>query len=229
MLLLADVRTPLARAGMMSICGSLFMVGGWRIGTATLLSIAAIGVQCLDPLVVLGPGFQLSFSVVASFVWILPIWNQRCSVSGMRQSKIRLAFRATTTAWCVATPIAAYWFGTMSPIGIPATILLMPLVSVILVAGYGHILCADIPLINTITDSTIDFSCTCLWWGVNVLAALPFSSIPCPSTSFIWMIMMLCAACLMIASSRKKIRAISAIIFVLGWVLSMENMLTMKS
>ena len=205
MLLAAEVRIPLARAGIMVLCGAIAAMVRWRIPPPSLLSMAAMGIILCDPHVVLRPGFQLSFAVVAALIWIMPIRQQLDPL--MISSSWRQMFAVTTVAWFVATPIAVHYFGQFSPLGIPGTVILIPLISTILVLGYVRILVHWIPGLDDVLGVLLDWSASTLWWSVSLLEKLPLAAIRITQPGWFWVILVeSCTITAMVSSHHRQRR-----------------------
>ena len=92
-----------------------------------LIASAAFGILLFDPLALLDAGFQLSFGgLVGIVLWRKPLIDKQ-------PASLPIALRdaiATSTAAAIATtPIAAFHFGQLSLIAVPANLAALPLVS----------------------------------------------------------------------------------------------------
>jgi competence protein ComEC len=124
----------------------------------TALAAAALVILLIEPMAILDPGFQLSFAGMIGLIgWRRP-------VAGLLPRRlhphIRDGIAAGVAASALTTPIAALQFGTAAWIGIPASILAVPLlaaavaallVALLIAALTGsvtgvHAAAADLPL-----------------------------------------------------------------------------------
>jgi competence protein ComEC len=124
----------------------------------TALAAAALTILLIEPRAILDPGFQLSFAGMAGLVgWRQPIAD---ALPARIHRHIRDGLAAGIAASALTTPIAALHFGTASWIGIPASIVAVPilacavallLIGLVIVAVAGattgpHALAADAAL-----------------------------------------------------------------------------------
>ena len=93
----------------------------------TALAAAAILILLIEPLSVLDPGFQLSFAGMAGLIgWRAPI---AAALPDALHKHVRDGLAAGIAASALTTPIAALHFGTASWIGIPASIIAVPVMA----------------------------------------------------------------------------------------------------
>jgi ComEC/Rec2-related protein len=218
MLCVAQVRTPLFRAGFMVIVISILASVRWRLQPGSVLAIAALVIEYAYPRIVLDVGFQLSFGVVAGLVYLLPIWSHRVSISGLRQSSFGNTIRVTCVAWLVATPLAAHHFGMYSLIGIPATILLFPLVSSILIVGYLRILIFWWDWPSSIAASILNLLSDFLWNTVLFLDQIPGAGLTVIPPSWMFVVVVECVVIITIASHHRRVRLIGVCIIATFWL-----------
>ncbi|MGH7477392.1 MAG: DNA internalization-related competence protein ComEC/Rec2, partial [Longimicrobiales bacterium] len=97
--------------------------------STALIAAAAITLLAYEPLALGQPGFQLSFAGTVGIVrWAKPIG----SMLGALPTGARQALAAGLAATLATGPIAAWHFGQAAPIGLPATLIAAPLLSVAL-------------------------------------------------------------------------------------------------
>ncbi|HSJ31205.1 MAG TPA: DNA internalization-related competence protein ComEC/Rec2 [Longimicrobiales bacterium] len=93
----------------------------------TALAAAGLVILLLEPLAILDPGFQLSFAGMAGLIgWRRPI---AAALPGQLHPHVRDGLAAGVAASALTTPIAALHFGTASWIGIPASIVAVPVLA----------------------------------------------------------------------------------------------------
>ncbi|MCA9295579.1 MAG: DNA internalization-related competence protein ComEC/Rec2, partial [Phycisphaerales bacterium] len=191
-----DVRVPIARSAIMTAIIGLGIATDRRIAAVSMVSIALIILLIVQPFDVVTPGFQLSFGVVFALVMMArPVRRRwfgdanRLSATWPRWIFDRCAdtVAASTVAWLIATPIVAYHFGVLSPLAIPLTILMSPLISIILLLG---ILRAMIVLCIGDHVMMLDFAITFPAHGLLRLGAwmdaFAWSSVTLPRIPAIW-------------------------------------------
>jgi len=218
MLMVAQVRTPLARAGLMVLVASGLSSLRWRLSAGSVLALAAMAIEIENPRAVTDVGFQLSFAVVAGLIYLFPIWSRRVAVVGIPRSLLVESTRATTTAWLVATPIAAHHFGMYSLLGIPATLLLFPVVAGVLVAGYLRILMSWWLMASDAAGHVLNALAWVLWTSVTMLDHLPGSGIEMTPPSWWWVLAAESAGIGVMLATRRVVRTLSLVVMVLLWV-----------
>lgn len=93
----------------------------------TALAAAALAILLIEPLAILDPGFQLSFAGMAGLIgWRAPIAS---ALPELLHPHVRDGLAAGVAASALTTPIAALHFGTASWIGIPASIIAVPVLA----------------------------------------------------------------------------------------------------
>ena len=156
-LCLAEPRPSLLRSATMATCLAAGMLIRRRANSFNSLSLAVILLLWFDPRQLMQAGFQLSFVVVFGlFVFNAPVqrilFGRWLNVRGLLVFRNDQALRrwvihqganavinlisVSVTAFLVAAPLVAYWFGMFSPYGIVLSILILPLVVAILIPGY---------------------------------------------------------------------------------------------
>ena len=73
--LVADPRPPIIRAAIMTAALCLGLLLGRRPWTANALALAAIAILAADPTALFDVGFQLSFTAVASILFVMPVFS----------------------------------------------------------------------------------------------------------------------------------------------------------
>jgi competence protein ComEC len=93
----------------------------------TALAAAALVILAIDPLAALDPGFQLSFAGMIGLIgWYRPIGT---ALPELLPAPVRDGLAAGIAASALTTPIAALHFGTASWIGVPASIVAVPVLA----------------------------------------------------------------------------------------------------
>ncbi|MDD5677483.1 MAG: ComEC/Rec2 family competence protein [Kiritimatiellae bacterium] len=123
------------------------------------MALAAILILAVDPFQLFDYGFLLSFGVVAGLIvfcppilksvepWLMPDpWRlepERPSVQFWRNI-VRfgaLLLVSSLAAWAVSTPLIARWFNLVSPVALLANLIVIPVSTLVLLAGCLAILC----------------------------------------------------------------------------------------
>jgi len=155
--LLAEPRAPLLRSAIMAAALCISVITHRRYAALNALAAAAIVLLMVDPLQVLSPGFQLSFTIVGGLIVLYrPVrgllfgrWLRRRGLMVFRnEQRVRrwmwfsLGDAATgmvalcVSAYLVAAPLIACHFGLFSPYAPVLSIVFFPLVLAVLVPGY---------------------------------------------------------------------------------------------
>lgn len=171
-LLLVDIRPPLARAVAMALVIALGPPLHRRLAGGTALAFALLVALILDPRVVTHPGPQLSFTVVAALVWVLPVVEARARLELRPMGSWRRAWRAGWLAWLVSTPIIMVHFGRAGPFAVPAGIAMVPMLTVLLGAGWIRVLTPPSPF-DVLSGMCMDTSAGLMLWGADTLASIP--------------------------------------------------------
>lgn len=139
------------RACLMAIC-FYFAYSCWRQPDAlSSLSLSALIILGVDPSQLARPGFLLSYTVVAGLITLFPrvrvalhrrfvpapgikTWWSEHVVVPARRSFLDLV-GVTGVAWLVSTPLVLYFFNLVSPVGLFANLVVVPLAFLILFAS----------------------------------------------------------------------------------------------
>ena len=142
----AGFTASVTRAAIMMSLMLLALAADREYDPPTALAFAAVVMLLANPLVIASVGFQLSVSGVAGiflFEKVLRRWFRARMGSKEKtfRSKLQNGFCATLSvsisATILTTPLVAYYFGTVSLVGILANVLVVPVISLIF---YGIIL-----------------------------------------------------------------------------------------
>lgn len=188
MLLLVDVRPPLARSAVMAIVLAIGPMLHRRLAGGTALSAAVIVALLIDPLVVVRPGPQLSFTVVAALVWVLPVVERRAQADLRASGPWRRAWRAGWIAWAVSTPIVMLHFGRAGPLAVPAAMAMVPALTVLLAAGWVRILSPP-SLLDVLTGGVMDVAARAMLWAVDALMIVPGAALSTSPAPLWWVVL----------------------------------------
>lgn len=141
---------PVWRSAMM-VLGMLAAQGlGRRHDRLAILAWMAVLILLYRPLEAWSIGFQLSFGMVAILVWLGEFVHGRMfgiTLRGViperrprlwREAADKVARLASTSLLCgaVATPLVAYHTGLISPVAVLTSIVVVPVIGALLIAGY---------------------------------------------------------------------------------------------
>ncbi len=194
-LLTAEPRAALLRGGIMAGALAMAVLLGRRVSTLNALAVAAIALLLADPLELLQPGFQLSFTIVVALLLLTPVvrrrlfgwWLKRRGLMVFRDEErwrrwlwyragnaTTQVVSASVVAYLAAAPLVAVWFGLFSPWAILLSVLLLPLVIAVLVPGYFSLSLAWVlPGLAASIGSLANRFAAALAWTVERLELLP--------------------------------------------------------
>jgi len=144
-----------------------------------VLTLALWAVLLLDPLVVLLPGFWLSFIAVSLIIYTLA---GRLQQPGFLSGSIKINWVASLGL----TPLTLFFFQQVSLIAPLANLLAAPLISLIAVpvALMATLILFISPLLAAKLFLLVDWILQGLWWLLVQLAALPLSTVSHPQLSW---------------------------------------------
>lgn len=97
-----------------------------------LLAAAALLLLAADPAALLDAGFQLSFAALIGIITLGP--RVQAALRGVRPASVRSAVAVCVAASAATTPLAAYQFGRVAPVGVLASLFAVPLVGLVVPA-----------------------------------------------------------------------------------------------
>ncbi|MBL8746853.1 MAG: ComEC/Rec2 family competence protein [Phycisphaerae bacterium] len=196
-LLVIPVRAPVARSAVMVLALLAGETAGRRYDRLTILAWSMVIILIIQPLELFSPGFQLSFGVVAALMTLTtPLREQLFGPRPQRDTHgptraviefFKDAAASSIVAWAVASPLIIYHVGVFSPLGAIATVLLMPLVSFIMGAGYIALLATIIvPVIGPWIAPPLLAAAELLTRIVLLIDAAPGAVVHLPSVTIAW-------------------------------------------
>lgn len=217
-LMLVEPGMPVLRAGVMTVAGCLAATFGRRLRVAGLVSLSAIVLLLWRPDQLFNSGFQLTYSVVLGLIHLSPQvrrrWfgphNPEAATSGeMLGQWLRAALTVSVVAWLIATPLAAFHFGSVALVGIPMSIIAVPLSAVILALGYVKIvLSALLPSAALLLGVPLTISANVLLAIVGAVDEFPLSNVHVPPPTTLWTLVALAWVCWWSLGRRHESRAV---------------------
>ena len=169
LLILYTVMTGLqpsaVRACIMAIVYWLAPLLGRKPDIFTTLAVSAIIILAIQPEDLTNIGFILSYTAVLGLVLYCPVFSDLLKRSFAHdplklepdpawQTNLRALWHhfsdllsVSTAAWLVTTPLTILFFGTFSPIGLPANLLVVPLSSLVIITGVLSLTLGSITLV----------------------------------------------------------------------------------
>lgn len=131
---LAGGGPSILRAGLMGGAVIVALLAGRPASRSYALLIAAAVTLVLDPRSVADPGWQLSFAAVTGLLLRAAVWRDRLAGRGV-PGAVAEAAAVTAIATLATAPLIAWHFGRVSPVSLPANLLVAPLVAPIMWLG----------------------------------------------------------------------------------------------
>lgn len=169
------------RAASLLSVGALARARGRPVHAIGALATAFLAMSWVDPSSPARVGFQLSFAGAAGLVlWAGPLarWMARGLPRRLPRST-REAVAAGTAATVATLPLVAWHFERVSLVGIPATLLVGPLVAAAIPGVFSSlVLSAVSPPLAAFIAGGVEWVLDGVVEGVQVLAGLPWASLP---------------------------------------------------
>ncbi len=143
---LTGLEAPVVRSAIMaSIFLAAELTGRQRNAITALLFAAAIMIAC-DPQVIYSASFQMSFMAMCGLIFILPpLQNLAKRLTGRIPDRYPSIYKiakftcdslaVTLAALAGVLPLTAYYFGIVSAVSAPATLLVLPVLAGIIILG----------------------------------------------------------------------------------------------
>jgi len=204
-MLVVTWRPPVVRAAVMVVLLSTGIMLARRLQATGMLALSAIIILVFNPGELFLPGFQLSFGVVGSMiVGTAPLYRRWFGSDGPRATSFRSGMStmmkttlvASTLAWFASIPIVSHHFGTIAPMSVPVTILFLPLVIMVLIAGFARIILETIGSGTLLPAVFLELPLDVIIESSSFIDSIPGSSIEIepPSAMAAWMGFMLVMA-----------------------------------
>lgn len=238
LLVIVPARTPILRAGVMVLALLAARAMGRRHDPLAVLAWTALGIALWNPYQVFDLGYQLSFGLVAALLalaqsvhgWIFgfgprikgvlekppPVWRLGAGYAG---NSAAVLFSSTLMCWVVSLPWIAWRTGLVAPLTVPATLVMTPLVTVLLIAAYASLMVGTVvpPLaepLSLVLQALAGVNLAVVRW----FDGLPYSSVPWPPMSAA---LAICATVVLAAMARAGRRVrwnhAVALLVVIGW------------
>jgi competence protein ComEC len=199
-LLILPAEAPILRSGVMVLALLLAEALGRRHDRLAVLAWTALALILFAPLDLWSLGFQLSFGLVAAMLALGPrfrdvLFGLRV-VGGLPEAdpwwhwpmeRAKVGAATAILCWAVAMPIVIYHTGMVSPLALPAMLLILPLVTLMLWVAYGllvigMIIPAAAEPAGAALSHTADWTVALVRWA----DAAPGASLTLPPVSALW-------------------------------------------
>ncbi|MBU1125632.1 MAG: ComEC family competence protein [Candidatus Omnitrophica bacterium] len=145
--LMTGASTPVVRATIMAV---FIMLGVWlrrEPQVHNAWALAAFAILMGNPRQLFEIGFQLSFvsviAIVSVYPWLKTIIPSKVSVKRPCRLLIE-GFMVSSAAWVGTAPLIAYHFKFFSPVTVLANIVVLPLATLIAMAGFSLVISAGL-------------------------------------------------------------------------------------
>ena len=221
---LTGCHTPVVRAFIMASLVIIAHLLGRKHDVINTLSAAAFVILVINPLQLFDTGFQLSFTAVCGIVLFyrkiksvfrlkLLRWQEQekgISILIFQLSVVSLG------AILATAPLTAWYFGQITPFALFANLLVVPLVSVVVAAGFFSVL---LSLLSTgpaaVFFNAIDFLLSLLTSGLSLIGSLPLVRIPVMRPSVLMFLLYYLLFGFIVFANRKNSKVFLIIIIVL--------------
>lgn len=238
-LVLVPAEAPVVRSGILAIALTLARFAGRRYDALPLLLWASVALAIWRPLDVWSLGYQLSVGLSALLVWRSVEFGDRVfmprirGVVDERPWQVRLVAGATrgmvaTTLLCAIVSVPLIWWhtGRVSLAAIPAALVVLPLVAVLMHAGYAILIAGLVMVIagggaSGIAQGLGAALLPLSHWCVSATAwfeSLPGASLSMAAPSAAWAIAATLAALWVLLAARwRSARTWAAVLLVAAW------------
>lgn len=143
-LAVVDDEPSVVRAGFVAVAGAAAEACGRRYRAMSLLGAVAMVLLAIDPLAIIDPGFQLTFAAVLALRWAAGPLHERwygrdeedpATILDVIVGALRRLLVSSIAVWLVVTPISIVHFGQVSWLGLPLSIIAIPLGGVTIASG----------------------------------------------------------------------------------------------
>jgi len=238
-LILVPAEAPVVRSGILAIVLTLARFAGRRYDALPLLLWASTALAVWRPLDVWSLGYQLSVGLSALLVWSSAEFGDRVfmprirGVVDERPWQVRMVAGATrgmvaSTLLCAIVSVPLIWWhtGRVSLAAIPAALVVLPMVAVLMHAGYAILIAGLVMVIATGGASAAAGGLGAALlplsnWCVRTTAwfeGLPGASVSIAAPSAAWAIAATLAALWILLAARwRSARTRAAVVIVLAW------------
>ena len=216
---ITGANSPAARAGLMATAVSLACVFNQPRNIWTAIAFSALCLLLINPLCLFQPGFQLSYLIVLSIIALAPAIS---SLLVFLPPRLRPWLAVPLAAQLGSLPLTAHYFQAISPLSLFANILIIPLIGLIVSAGFLALLLGFLsPSLAVLLNYPNRFLLALVLAIVSFLSRLPFASFPAsfasPPFVLAWYLFLLALSRLTFFTARRKLAcAVGAGILLLG-------------
>lgn len=189
--LMAGCRASIVRAAVMQSVLLLAPLVEREHDGITGMSAAVLAILLHNPMAIGGVGFQLSFACVLGLQLLVPVmsmWMRKhLPMKNRLVRTIGTGVCGSLGAVAFSMPVAAWYFGTVPLLSIPAN--LLTLWAVELCFGAGYVLCgvgALFPAVAAVGGWVLDWAARWCLWVYKIIGSLPFACLYTQQNLAVW-------------------------------------------
>ncbi len=200
-----DGDPPVVRATAMALLGAAALWSGRQVPAAQVVAVALLGMMLLQPADLFDAGAQLSFLSVLTISRTLSAWQRHeqkrresepptisaRSWPGWLSAGGRLWWECSLVSfgiWLATTPLVAWRFQLVSPVGLILNVVLGPLIVVLMWAGYSFLIIGLLAPVAAVPFAALfDFCLLALIRSVTWASTVRFGHLEVASPPDWWM------------------------------------------
>jgi hypothetical protein len=178
------------------------LAAGRKADAINILAGAGAFTLLIDPYSLASLSFQLSFAAVLAILLLHP----RLAVPARNRWIKGVADSGSVTLACTlaTTPLSAGTFGVVSPLTVPANLLLAPLSTIAILLGFAVLALGGVPGLGAVVVWLAE-RCIDLFGGLGVLtAAVPLSHLRLVPPGPEWVVLFYLGLCVWIAATPRR-------------------------
>jgi len=173
--LMAGWVPSVARAAVMALAGLAAPLLRRTRDAYAALALAALVLLWAQPLLLFDAGFQLSFAATWALVYVAPALASHLSVL---PPAVRSLLTMTAAAQIAVAPVLAYHFLQVSLAGFIANLIVLPLVAVLVPAGFAAgLVGAVLPALAAPAAALLGPPADAVWWTAGFFARVPLAAV----------------------------------------------------
>ncbi len=174
---LTGLSPPVVRAVCMCCIHGMAMITGRKVSTLHVASLAGFLMILARPAVLFEAGFQLSFAAVTAIILLYPRFMKMFRCQGRAGHRIASLISVSLAAQLGTMPLCAFYFHRISPASVPASLLVVPLATAILYAGFAYFVFSGMETIASPLATLLERMACLLEWFTRGVGGLPGSHI----------------------------------------------------
>lgn len=176
---------PVIRASVMGLLTAVALHLQRETTASNLLSITALVMLCIDPLLLFHISFQLSFASTAGLVYLMPALRQKFK---FLPKFIADNLALTLSAQLMALPIIAWYFNSLSLSSLLANLLIIPPLEFVIILGLlGTMIALCMPFCTVLAQIIFVQASLIFTFASKLtfaLAKMPFANVYLPTIPF---------------------------------------------